>query len=195
MLLEEPLDLLGGDERLIPGEDDKMAAATGLAGRGSRAKDRVARREHGRAGALPLDLLDDLDALGKPLGNSITRPDDRQYPLRAGLPRRVDDPPDKRPTGDPMQHLRHIGPHPSALAGGHDEDRKRRGHGLSRVPTPAPQAASASRSYHRIHLRTALSLTPYFRPTASQLMWDRSSLSCSYVGRGTFRVSGRGTRM
>ena len=33
-----------------------------------------------------------------------------------------------------MKHLRSVRAHPSALAGGHDEDRERRGHGVRRVP-------------------------------------------------------------
>ena len=80
-------------------------------------------------------LLDDLDTLGKRIRNAITRPDNRDNPLRTRLPSRIDDPLDKGPSRHLMKHLGNIGPHPSALASGHDEDRKRRGHGLGRVPS------------------------------------------------------------
>ena len=48
-----------------------------------------------------------------------------------------------------------------------------------------------SRSYARTHLRTALSLTPYLRPTADQLVAAISSSNCSYGGRSTRRAPGR----
>jgi hypothetical protein len=37
-----------------------------------------------------------------------------------------------------VKHLGRIRPHASALAGGHDEDRERRGHGVRRLPGPHP---------------------------------------------------------
>ena len=52
----------------------------------------------------------------------------RQPTRRVGLP------------ADPMKNLRSIRTHPSALAGGHDEDRERRGHGVMRVPGARDEA-------------------------------------------------------
>ena len=66
----------------------------------------------------------------KALGNAIAGPDDRDHPLGAGRPRGIDDPLHERLTGNPMKNLRSIRKHASALAGGHDEDRERRGHGV-----------------------------------------------------------------
>src|SRR5262249_27089101 len=54
-------------------------------------------------------------------------------------------------------------------------------------------ARAISFSYHRTHLRTALSLTPYRRPTALYPIAAISRLSRTYGGRSTLRVSGRGT--
>ena len=48
---------------------------------------------------------------------------------------------------------------------------------------------SSSASYHRTHLRTALSDTPYLRPTADQFVSAISRMSCSYGGRSTVRAA------
>ena len=149
VLLQEPLELVGGDQRVVGGQDHDRAP---------RRQHRIARGEHRGPGALALTLLGDLDPVRKPLLDPVPRPDDRNDPLRTGRPRRIGNPLDKRLTGHAMKHLRSVRKHPSALAGGHDEDRKRRGHGGMRVSTAGRQAASASRSYQRTHLRTALSL-------------------------------------
>ncbi len=125
VLLEETAKLIGGDERMVAGEDDDRAV---------RAEHGVARREHGRAGALPLDLLGDLDPVRKPLGNAVARPDDRHDPPGTRLPGGIDNPLQERLARHPMKHLRSVRAHPSALAGGHDEDREWRGHERSRVP-------------------------------------------------------------
>ncbi len=127
VLLEQPADLIGRDQRLVAREDDERAPAvvTRHGGTGS---------EHSGAGALPLDLLDDLDPVRKPLRDTIARPHDREDPRRAGIPSGIDHPLHERLAGDPMKHLRNVGAHPSTLAGGHDEDREWRGHGVRRVP-------------------------------------------------------------
>ena len=57
--------------------------------------------------------------------------------------------------------------------------------------TGHPHRSARSRSYARTHLRTALSLTPYLRPTALQLVAATSATSCSYGGRSTRRRASR----
>ena len=52
----------------------------------------LSRGENGGACALTLVLLGDLDTVRKPLGDAVTRPDDRDHPLRTGRARRIDDP-------------------------------------------------------------------------------------------------------
>ena len=96
--------------------------------------ERGPRRQHGRAGALALALLDDLDPRRQALGDAVTRPNNRDHSTRAGRPSGIDDPLDEHLSGDAVKHLGRLGPHPRALAGGHDEDRKRLGHGCMRVP-------------------------------------------------------------
>ena len=132
VLCEQPLELLGGDQGVIAGQHQDRTRLH-----------RVARGQDGGTRALPLTLLGHLDAVGKALGNAVARPNHRDHPLGAGRPRGIGDPLHERLAGNPMKNLRSIRKHASALAGGHDEDRERRGHGLMRVPgggvEPYPQ--------------------------------------------------------
>ena len=86
VLVEQSRELLGGDQRLIAGEDDHGPDAAGS--RLAIPEHGLASSEHGRPGALTLALLGDLDALRQPLGNTVTGPDDRNDPLGTGAPER-----------------------------------------------------------------------------------------------------------
>ena len=123
MLGEQRLELLGRDQGVIARQYDDGARIH-----------HVARSQNRGPGALPLALLGHLDPVRKPLRHAITGADHRNHTLGTGRPRDIGNPLHERLTGNPMKNLRSIRKHASALAGGHDEDRERRGHGVRRVP-------------------------------------------------------------
>jgi hypothetical protein len=123
MLLDEVGDLIGGHERLVPGQDHHRPILDG-----------VARGQHGRPRPLPFRLLGDLDAVRQAFGDAVLRPHDAHDTPRTGRACGIRDPLDHGLPADPVKNLGGLRPHPRAPAGGHDEDREGLGHGPVRVP-------------------------------------------------------------
>ena len=80
----------------------------------------------------------------QPVGDAVTGPDDAHDPRGTGRDGGVDDPLDHGLAADPVQDLGSPGPHPRALAGGHDEDREGLGHGPRRVTAEAEGLCSSA---------------------------------------------------
>ena len=114
--LEQRGDDLGGDQRVVAGEDDD---GLGVA-------DDVVGGAHRAAGAVGLGLDDGLGALGQARGEVAVGRDDHGDALGAGLARGEHRPGDHRPPADGVQDLGQRGAHPRALARGHDQDGRAR---------------------------------------------------------------------
>src|SRR5260370_37793327 len=104
---DEALEGLAREERGVTGQhEDRPLAA------------RRARLQDGVAGAEPLALLDDRDALARHRAHAVRAgPDDEDEPVREGArrPKRVAE---KRPAAARLEHLATPRAHPTALARG-----------------------------------------------------------------------------
>src|SRR5918999_4481377 len=120
----------------------------------------VARGEDGRTRALPLALLGNENAVGQPVGDPVTGPDDADDATGTGRDGGIDDPLDHGLAADRVEDLGSPRQHPRAPAGGHDEDREGVGHGPRRVPAKRARDAYA----HNIPGGSSSGRTPGFGP-------------------------------
>ena len=125
---DEAADRVGGDERMVAGEDHE-----GLPG-----VDVLARREHRGAGALAGRLGRGDYAVRQRVLDTLAGPDDGDDALGAGVLRSGDGPMEHRPPADRVQNLRSLRPHPSSMAGRHDEHGGARRHEAERSGAYAP---------------------------------------------------------
>ena len=89
--------------------------------------DGAARRQHSRAGPLPLGLFRRLHAGGQGRGH-VAAARDANDPVGSGNLRGLDDPVQHRDPADGVQDLRERGVHTRPVARGHDERGELRGH-------------------------------------------------------------------
>jgi hypothetical protein len=113
--LEQAGDHLGGHERVVAGEDDDGAGAVDHARRGA---DRA-------AGPVGLALDDRLDSVGQRGGEVVLGGADHGYPSCARVAGGGDGPREHGAPAHGVQDLGQLGPHPRALARGHDENGRR----------------------------------------------------------------------